>query len=81
MSDSARPYTLEFYDDPRTGRAPVHEWVTSELSRYQRLGIGGGKASGPWHELLTQATSWTRVLTGLLTSFENLLDRGRMGPW
>ena len=40
MSDSARPYTLEFYDDPRTGRAPVHEWITKELSRYQRRALG-----------------------------------------
>jgi hypothetical protein len=40
MSGSARPYTLEFYDDPRTGRAPVHEWITKELSRYQRRALG-----------------------------------------
>lgn len=81
MSGSARPYTIEFYDDPSTERVLAREWITKELTRYQRLGIGGGKASGPWHKQLTQTTSWTRVLTGLLNSFENLLDRGRIGPW
>lgn len=40
MSDSARPYTLEFYDDPMTGRAPVHEWITTALSGYQRRALG-----------------------------------------
>ncbi len=40
MSDPARPYTIEFYDDPITERAPVHEWITRQLSRYQRRALG-----------------------------------------
>lgn len=40
MSDSGRPYTVEFYVEPGTERAPVHEWITKELSRYQRRALG-----------------------------------------
>ena len=40
MTDPARPYTIEFYDDPSTGRAPVYEWITWKLSRYQRRALG-----------------------------------------
>ncbi len=35
-----RPYSIEFYDDPSTGRMPVHEWIVRELTPYQRRAIG-----------------------------------------
>lgn len=35
-----RPYTLEFYDEPSTGRLPVHEWVKNELTPFQRRSLG-----------------------------------------
>ena len=25
--DSDYPYEIEFYDDPKTGRMPVYEWI------------------------------------------------------
>ena len=42
MTDPAtrRPYTIEFYEEPGTGRCPVHEWIVRDLSPYQRRAIG-----------------------------------------
>ena len=40
MTSNARPFTLEFYVEPDSGRAPVHEWITSELSPFQRRSLG-----------------------------------------
>jgi hypothetical protein len=40
MTSQTRPFTLEFYDEPGTGRAPVHEWIKNELSPFQRRSLG-----------------------------------------
>lgn len=40
MTSHTRPFTLEFYDEPSTGRAPVHEWIKNELSPFQRRSLG-----------------------------------------
>ena len=40
MTSNDRPFTLEFYVEPDSGRAPVHEWITSELSPFQRRSLG-----------------------------------------
>lgn len=40
VNNPTRPYTIEFYDDPNSRRAPVHEWIVRELSPYQRRAIG-----------------------------------------
>jgi hypothetical protein len=33
-------YTIEFYDEPGTGRLPVLEWIKSGLTPFQRRSIG-----------------------------------------
>ncbi len=40
MTDSERAFSLEFYDEPSTGRAPVYDWITKELSPFQRRSLG-----------------------------------------
>jgi hypothetical protein len=40
MTSNDRPFTLEFYVDPHTGRAPVHQWIPNELSPFQRRALG-----------------------------------------
>ena len=40
MTSDDRPFTLEFYVEPDTGRAPVHEWIASDLSPFQRRSLG-----------------------------------------
>ncbi len=40
MTSNARPFTLEFYVEPDSGRGPVHEWIKSELSPFQRRSLG-----------------------------------------
>ncbi len=40
MTSNDRPFTLEFYVEPDTRRAPVHAWITSELSPFQRRSLG-----------------------------------------
>ena len=65
-TDSARPYTLEFYDDPITGRAPVHEWITTALSRYQRLALSTAMSEilqkhGLMCAMRSTASSWVEV--------------------
>jgi hypothetical protein len=40
MTSDDRPFTLDFYVQPDTGRAPVHEWITSGLSPFQRRSLG-----------------------------------------
>ncbi|MGH2491944.1 MAG: hypothetical protein ACRDF9_10575 [Candidatus Limnocylindria bacterium] len=37
---SVAPFRIEFYDDPATGRAPVYEWITRDLSAFQRRSLG-----------------------------------------
>jgi len=40
MSTPGRPFKLQFYDDPDTGLAPVYEWITGDLSTFQRRSLG-----------------------------------------
>ena len=40
MTTDPRPFTLEFYVEPDSGRAPVHEWIKNELSPFQRRSLG-----------------------------------------
>ena len=40
MTESPKPFELEFYEDPDTGRFPVHEWIKTELTSYQRRALG-----------------------------------------
>ena len=40
VTDPTRPFTIEFYEDPRTGRPPVYEWIVRDLSPYQRRALG-----------------------------------------
>jgi hypothetical protein len=40
MTRERRPFTLEFYDEPDTGRAPVYDWIKNELSAFQRRSLG-----------------------------------------
>lgn len=37
---SPRQYTLEFYQEPDTGREPVLEWLNGDLTPFQRRSIG-----------------------------------------
>lgn len=40
MTTDTRPFTLAFYDEPDTGRAPVYDWLSNELSAFQRRSLG-----------------------------------------
>ncbi len=40
MTEPPKPFELEFYQDPDTGRFPVHEWIKTELTGYQRRALG-----------------------------------------
>jgi phage-related protein len=40
MTSDDPPFTLDFYVEPDTGRAPVHEWITRDLSPFQRRSLG-----------------------------------------
>jgi len=40
VSHPSRPYTLEFYVEPGTGRQPVLDWIKSDLTPFQRRSIG-----------------------------------------
>ena len=42
MTEPLKPFKLEFYEDPDTGRFPVHEWIKTELTPYQRRALGAG---------------------------------------
>ena len=40
MTAAPRPYTIEFYADPETGREPVLDWINDDLTPFQRRSIG-----------------------------------------
>jgi hypothetical protein len=40
MTEPPKPFELEFYQDQDTGRFPVHEWIKTELTGYQRRALG-----------------------------------------
>jgi len=40
VTDAKRPFTIEFYEDPQTGRTPVYEWIVRDLSPYKRRALG-----------------------------------------
>lgn len=40
MTSNDRPFILEFYVEPDTGRTPVHEWIANDLSPFQRRSLG-----------------------------------------
>lgn len=39
-ADPQRSFTIEFYVDPKTGQAPVYDWIVNDLTPYQRRAIG-----------------------------------------
>jgi len=40
VTAAPRPYTIEFYADPETGREPVLDWINDDLTPFQRRSIG-----------------------------------------
>jgi len=40
VTAASRPYTIEFYADPETGREPVLDWINDDLTPFQRRSIG-----------------------------------------